>query len=245
MDEQVGRLVDRVDELGQTDNTIVIFHGDHGWHLGEQGLWTKKTVFELGTRVPLIIAAPHLTASHGKQTLHLAELVDVYPTVAALAGLPPPPDIVGRPLNQVGTSLEPVFLDPAVKPGSVKDYAFSEFPQCPGIHPVPGGAAVGGVGNGWHTDRGCQSIFRENIGFFGFSVRSLQWRYTEWHPWDGEKLQADWSTMTGRELYDYRAVDMTDFDQFDRVNVVAEPKNAAIAKQMSAVLHAHFNNMSM
>ena len=51
--------------------------------------------------------------------------------------------------------------------------------------------------------------------------------------------------MTGRELYDYRAVDMTDFDQFDRVNVVAEPKNAAIAKQMSAVLHAHFNNMTM
>jgi hypothetical protein len=66
---------------------------------------------------------------------------------------------------------------------------------------------------------------------------------TEWHPWDGEKLQADWSTMTGRELYDYRAVDMTDFNQFDRVNVAAEPKNAAVAKQMSAVLHAHFNNM--
>jgi arylsulfatase A-like enzyme len=64
--------------------------------------------------------------------------VDVYPTVAALAGLPPPPDIVGRPLNQVGTSLEPVFLDPTVKPGTAKDYAFSEFPQCPGIHPVPG-----------------------------------------------------------------------------------------------------------
>ena len=50
---------------------------DHGWHLGEQGLWTKKTVFELGTRVPLIIAAPHMVSSHGKLTLHLAELVDV------------------------------------------------------------------------------------------------------------------------------------------------------------------------
>ena len=103
MDEQVGRLIDRVDELQQTENTIMIFHGDQyvppnhsqsalhctwrclrhfvalrsGWHLGEQGLWTKKTVFELGTRVPLIIAAPHITASHGQKTLHLAELVDV------------------------------------------------------------------------------------------------------------------------------------------------------------------------
>ena len=48
-----------------------------GWHLGEQGLWTKKTCFELGTRVPLIIAAPHIAASYGKRTLHMAEMVDV------------------------------------------------------------------------------------------------------------------------------------------------------------------------
>ena len=87
MDEQVGRLVDRVEELGKTDETIMIFHGDHGWHLGEQGLWTKKTVFELGTRVPLIIAAPHITASHGHTTLHLAELVDVCELSAAAAQL--------------------------------------------------------------------------------------------------------------------------------------------------------------
>jgi iduronate 2-sulfatase len=146
MDEQVGRLVDRVEELGKTDETIMIFHGDHGWHLGEQGLWTKKTVFELGARVPLIIAAPHITASHGHTTLHLAELVDVYPTVAALAGLPPPPDLVHRAANEVGISLMPAFLDPT-KPGQAKDYAFSEFPQCPGIHRVRGGPPVGGPGN--------------------------------------------------------------------------------------------------
>ena len=126
----------------------------------------------------------------------------------------------------------PVFLDPAVKPGAVKNYAFSEFPQCPGHHPVPGGKPVGGVGNLWHMDAGCQSIFRENIGFFGFSVRSLEWRYTEWHPWDGQELKADWDTMTGRELYDYRTVDMTDFDQFDRVNVVAEPAHVEVVKEM-------------
>lgn len=109
--------------------------------------------------------------------------------MAALAGLPPPPDLVGRPLNQVGSSLLPVFIDPGSS-GTVKNHAFSEFPQCPGRHPTPGGKPVGGPGNLWHTDAGCQSIFRENIGFFGFSVRSLQWRYSEWHPWDGDKLQA-------------------------------------------------------
>ena len=113
----------------------------------------------------------------------------------------------------------PAFLDPS-KPGQVKDYAFSEFPQCPGHHPVPGGPAVGGPGNYWHTDAGCQSIFRENIGFFGFSVRRLSHPYTcvratccisiassntahhlaerrEWHPWNGDALKADWTTMTG------------------------------------------------
>ena len=175
--------------------------------------------------------------------MHLAELVDVYPTVAALAGLPPPPDLANRRTNEVGTSLMPLLLDPEAKPGAVKNYAFSEFPQCPGYHPVPGGKPVGGVGNLWHTDKGCQSIFRENIGFFGFSVRSLEWRYTEWHPWNGSSLTADWDTMTGVELYDYRAVDMTDFDQFDRVNVAADPTHVEVVKQMASVLHAHFNNM--
>lgn len=106
-----------------------------------------------------------------------------------------------------------------------------------------GGKPVGGVGNMWHTDAGCQSIFRENIGFFGYSVRSLDWRYTEWHRWNGDTLRADWSTTVGVELYDYRNVDMTDFDQFDRVNVAAEPAHAEVLKDMAAVLHAHFNKM--
>lgn len=102
---------------------------------------------------------------------------------------------------------------------------------------------MGGVGNLWHTDAGCQSIFRENIGFFGYSVRSLDWRYTEWHPWNGDKLQANWSIAVGTELYDYRSVDMTDFDQFDRVNVAAEPEHEEVVKEMANVLHAHFNKM--
>ena len=250
MDEQVGRLLDHLELLGQTQNTIVIFHGDHGWHLGEQGLWTKselphhpcsapcarcsrcspshfrhaETVFELGARVPLIIAAPHLTASHGKRTSQMAELVDVYPTVAELAGLPPPPDFDGA-------SLMPAFIDPTA-PAGAKDYAFSEFPQCPNDPEV----------NLWHTDDGCQNVAREQIQFFGFSIRSASFRYTEWHPWSPQ-LKADWDTMTGVELYDYRAVDMTDFDQFDRVNVADAPEHAAAQAELAAALRSHFSRM--
>ena len=224
MDEQVGRLLDHLELLGQTQNTIVIFHGDHGYHLGEQGLWTKKTCFELGARVPLIIAAPHLTASHGKRTSQMAELVDVYPTVAGLAGLPSPPDVDGA-------SLMLAFADPTAL-ASANDYAFTEFPQCPDDPEV----------NLWHTEGGCQNVAREQIKFFGFSIRSASFRYTEWHPWSPQ-LRADWNTMTGVELYDYRAVDMTDFDQFDRVNVAGAPEHAAAQAVLAAALRSHYGRM--
>jgi len=226
MDEQVGRVLDHLELLGLTQSTIVIFHGDHGWHLGEQGLWTKKTNFELGTRVPLIIAAPHLTASHGKRTSQMAELVDVYPTVAALAGLPPPPDVDG-------VSLMPAFFNPEA-PAGAKDYAFSLFPQCPSDPEA----------SLWHTAKGCQDVAREQIGFFGFSIRSASFRYTEWHPWNGKELKADWSTMTGVELYDYRGVDMTDFDQFDRVNVADAPEHAAAQAELAAAVRSHYSRMA-
>ena len=224
MDQQVGRLLDHLELLGQTQNTIVIFHGDHGFHLGEQGLWTKKTCFELGARVPLIIAAPRLTASHGKRTSQMAELVDVYPTVAELAGLPSPLDVDGASLMQA-------FLDPTA-PAGAKDYAFSEYPQCPNDPEV----------NLWHTGGGCQGVPREQIQFFGFSIRSKSFRYTEWHPWLPQ-LKADWNTMTGVELYDYRTVDMTDFDQFDRVNVADAPEHAAAQAELAAALRSHYSRM--
>ena len=191
----------------------------------EPGLWTKKSNFELGTRVPLIIAAPHVTASHGKRTSKMAELVDVYPTVAELAGLPLPPDVDGA-------SLVPTFFDPAA-PAGAKDYAFSEFPQCPTDPSV----------NLWHTGTGCQNAAREQIGYFGFSVRSASFRYTEWHPWIGKELKADWNMMTGVELYDYTGVDMTDFDQFDRVNVADAPEHAAVRAELAAALRLHYSRM--
>jgi iduronate 2-sulfatase len=95
VDVQLGRLLDALDSMSIADSTVVAFHGDHGWHTGEAGLWTKKTNFELGTRVPLLIRAAAATGSAGLavggHSSELAELVDVYPTLAELAGLPLPP----------------------------------------------------------------------------------------------------------------------------------------------------------
>lgn len=87
MDAQLGRVIGELDRLGLRENTIIVLWGDHGYHLGEQGLFTKMTNFELGTRVPLIVSAPGMKAA-GQKSRALVELVDLYPTLADLAGLP-------------------------------------------------------------------------------------------------------------------------------------------------------------
>ncbi|MDG2390802.1 MAG: sulfatase-like hydrolase/transferase [Planctomycetaceae bacterium] len=87
IDEQIGRVLNVLERTGLSNNTIVVLYGDHGYHLGEQGLWGKTTNFELDTRVPLIVRAPGMKAA-GKSSTSLVELVDLYPTLAELAGLP-------------------------------------------------------------------------------------------------------------------------------------------------------------
>lgn len=118
IDAQIGRLLDELDTLGLSSNTIVVLWSDHGFHLGEHGLWTKTTNFELDTRVPLIISAPGAYQS-GVQTNALAELVDLYPTLADLAGL-------GIPEGLEGISLKPVLENPE---RAWKKAAFSQFPR--------------------------------------------------------------------------------------------------------------------
>jgi iduronate 2-sulfatase len=117
LDAQVGEILDALDESGQADNTIVVFTSDHGFHIGEQTLWGKTTNFELDARVPLIIASPLHHASRGKTTSALAELVDLYPTLADLAKIRD-----DGPSNLEGDSLEPVMSDPNA---SIKEAAFT------------------------------------------------------------------------------------------------------------------------
>lgn len=118
MDAQLGEILDALDDSGHADDTIVVFTSDHGFHIGEHTLWGKTSNFELDARVPLIIAAPNHTASQGKKTGALAELVDLYPTLADLAGIKS-----DQSKRLEGTSLVPVLADPSA---SVKDAAFTQ-----------------------------------------------------------------------------------------------------------------------
>ena len=118
VDAQVGRMLDELDKQGLADNTIIILWGDHGWKLGEHQAWAKHTNMEDDTRAPLILSVPAM-AKAGSHSDALVEFVDIYPTLADLAGLP-------LPSHLEGVSLKPL-LDTPDRPW--KSAAFSQFPR--------------------------------------------------------------------------------------------------------------------
>lgn len=98
IDAQVGRLLETLEKQRLSDRTIVVLLGDHGYSLAEAGRWCKASNFEQETRVPLLIRTPGMRLP-GEATAALTELVDLYPTLAELAGLPGPEGLDGRSLS--------------------------------------------------------------------------------------------------------------------------------------------------
>ena len=118
LDAQVGKLLAELDRSGLSDNTIIVFWSDHGFHLGEHSLWCKTSNFENDAHVPLMISVPHMKTA-GKTSDALVELLDMYPTLVELCGLPSPGTLEG-------TSLVPVLKDPTQ---SVKPAAYTQHPR--------------------------------------------------------------------------------------------------------------------
>ena len=115
MDAQVGVVLAALDRLGLRQNTVVVFTSDHGYHLGDHGLWQKQSLFENSARVPLIIAMPG-AKGNGRVAAGVVELVDLYRTLADLAGLSPTTEIEG-------VSLRPMLDNPSAV---VRQRAFSQ-----------------------------------------------------------------------------------------------------------------------
>lgn len=180
-DAQVGRVLDALERLGLEENTIVVFWGDHGYSLGEHGQWMKQNLFEEVARAPFIIAAPGLAA--GEATARTVEVLDLYPTLADLAGLPAPERVQGR-------SLRPLLTTPEAP------WPHAAYTQTPRR--------------------------RGESKFFGRSVRTERWRYTEWD--EGRR---------GVELYDHAT------DPEERTNLADDPRYAGAVAVLKQMLHAH------
>lgn len=175
VDAQIGRLLDAMDRLELRENTIIVFWSDHGYHLGEHGLWFKQSCFEESARVPLIVSVPGQKTA-GQTSSRPVELVDLYPTLANLAGLTPPSHLEGF-------SLRPLIENPQVSWGHA---AYTQVQR--GDYP-------------------------------GHSVRTEQWRYTEWAFGD-----------QGAELYDH------DHDPHELHNLASDSKCADVVARMKTLL---------
>jgi len=227
MDHEIGRLLDALDESGVADNTAILLHSDHGWQLGERAGWRKNTNWENGVRVPFMVAVPWMPQTAGTRTDHFAELVDVMPTLAELAGIPTPSTKLGDRLDPVeGVSLVPALGGSEV----VKTAAFSQYPRKPKDLDVP-----------WQNN-GIDHSDPSKFEYMGYSVRVDEWRYTEWYPWNGETLEANWTSIYASELYDWRGSDNTnmDYDLFENTNLANSRGYEVVLLELKALLRRQF-----
>ncbi|GAA4455704.1 sulfatase [Novipirellula rosea] len=201
IDAQVGRMIDALDAEGLRQNTIIIVWGDHGWHLGDMGVWGKATNYEIATRVPLMIWTPDMPAgSRGKTTDALVELVDMYPTLCDLAGL-------SKPSHLEGTSFTPLLEEPS---RDWKTATFSQFPNPalrewaanplqPSMRETFFGPLIQEVESKIITQQGDKwdrDLFENHL--MGYTMRTDRYRLVVWK--DTEHPEAD---PVDVELYDH------------------------------------------
>lgn len=187
MDAQVGRVVDALDRLGLSDKTIIVFTSDHGYHMGEHGLWQKMSLFEESSRVPLLVVAPE-TTKPGTSISEPVSQVDLFPTLAALCGVTPPENLQGQ-------NLATMLANPEAKG---RGWALTQVTRTGGRR------------------RAAAAVEPANRRYFGYSLRTPRWRYTEW---DGGEQ--------GRELYDH------DADGAELTNLAERPDMQDTVRELS------------
>jgi arylsulfatase A-like enzyme len=228
VDAQIGKILDKLDSLGIRENTIIMLWGDHGWHLGEHGIWGKATNYEIATRVPLIVSAPG--RSHNTASDALVELVDMYPTLSELANLPLPKHLDGK-------SFAPVLKKPN-RPW--KKAAFSQFP-CPALREW----AANPLSDEMRTTffgplitRLEQKMAKENPSRYdknlyenhlmGYTMRTEQHRLVLWVDYRDPQ-----SEPYAVELYDLKT------DPDENTNLAQLPKHAKLLGKLTNILIEH------
>lgn len=214
IDAQLGRMIDALEEAGVADNTIIVLWGDHGWHLGDMGVWGKATNYEISTRVPMIIYTPNMPdENRGVKTDALVELVDIYPSLCELAG-------VELPAHLDGTSYAPLLENPNQK---WKEAAYSQFPNSalrewgafplrPGMRETFFGPLISDVEDGIMKQMGetWERDLFENY-MMGYAMRTDQYRLILWK--DRRNQEAEPLYV---ELYDHHA------DPYETTNIAEQ-----------------------
>lgn len=174
IDAQIGLLLEHLKASGLDENTVIVLTGDHGWHLGDHGLWNKHSNFEQATRTPLIIYAPELKG--GFQNESPVELIDIFSTICDLAGIEVPDHLHGRSLAPILNKEQP----------KVKDFAISQYPRKCKI----GSSVIG--------------KYPDDCTVMGYAIRNERYRYVAWYEGDYEDRSVfRQESILAEELYDY------------------------------------------
>lgn len=213
VDAQIGKLINALEELDLMDNTIIVFWSDHGYMLGDHGMWQKQNLFDRTASQPLLIYAPKMTK--GTPCNAVVECIDIYPTVAELAGLKAPDYIDGRSLTPLlkNVNMEwnyPAYTQQARTLVDPNDPMRSFYSR-----------------NGTVKFMFNPAVDDKHTTIFGRSVRTDRYRYTEWD--EGRE---------GCELYDYET------DPGEHVNLADEKhakKYKKVLTEMAELLHAGYN----
>ena len=133
-------------------------------------------------------------------------------------------------------SLAPLLQDPTGASAKWTKPALSQYPRCPA---TPDGQWTTNVSLMWQNNW-CEMTDRLDIPWMGYSLRTADFRFTEWAKWDGSKQLPDWNVLAGRELYAHHADDggATCFDEFENINLATVPAHAEDVRRLSAQLHA-------
>lgn len=213
IDAQIGRVIDALDAHGFTDSTVVTLWSDHGWHLGDTNSWCKMTNFESATRNTMLWRVPGQPAQSQGRNPRLVEMIDWFPTVVDLAGLPPLPRCTG--LDQPpgveciqGTSYADEFSPRAA--AVPLRYAFSQWPY----------PALSGM----------TAVLR-----MGYTVRSTDgYRLTLYVAYDRLERRGNWSTAADAELYDYTV------DPWETRNRATDGAYTDVVARLSQVLRTQY-----
>lgn len=197
IDAQLGKVLDELDRLKLSENTVIVLWGDHGYHLGDHSIWCKHSNLEQATRIPFMFAGPGVAKN--QKVTNPVELIDAFPTLFDLIGVKQNPQTDGKSLISL--------LDNDPKTSIKTDFALSQYPR--------------------QKDK------------MGYSIRTEQYRYTEWH---GNSYNTEQkynkSNIVAVELYDMIN------DKNETINIANKPESAEIVKNLQAKMEQKLNSIN-